>query len=126
MSNIPDTLKYTKTHEWLSVADGVGTVGITDHAQNELTDIVFVELPEVGKELVAGAACAVVESVKSASDIYAPANGEVVEVNPKLADNPALVNDDPYGEGWFFKLRVTSEAEGLFDSSRYSAEIGES
>jgi len=126
MSNIPDTLKYTKNHEWLSVADGVGTVGITDHAQNELTDIVFVELPEAGKELVAGAACAVVESVKSASDIYAPANGEVVEVNPKLADNPALVNDDPYGEGWFFKLRVTSEAEGLFDSSRYSAEIGES
>jgi len=126
MSNIPDTLKYTKNHEWLSVADGVGTVGITDHAQNELTDIVFVELPEVGKELVAGAACAVVESVKSASDIYAPANGEVVEVNPKLADNPALVNDDPYSEGWFFKLRVTSEAEGLFDSSRYSAEIGES
>jgi len=126
MSNIPDTLKYTKNHEWLSVADGVGTVGITDHAQNELTDIVFVELPEAGKELVAGTACAVVESVKSASDIYAPANGEVVEVNPKLADNPALVNDDPYGEGWFFKLRVTSEAEGLFDSSRYSAEIGES
>ena len=126
MSNIPDTLKYTKNHEWLSVADGLGTVGITDHAQNELTDIVFVELPETGKELVAGAACAVVESVKSASDIYAPAKGEVVEVNPKLADNPALVNDDPYGEGWFFKLRVTSEAEGLFDSSRYSAEIGES
>ncbi len=126
MIKIPDTLKYTKNHEWLSVADGVGTVGITDHAQNELTDIVFVELPETGKELVAGAACAVVESVKSASDIYAPANGEVVEVNPKLADNPALVNDDPYGEGWFFKLRVTSEAEGLFDSSRYSAEIGES
>ena len=126
MSNIPDTLKYTKNHEWLSVADGVGTVGITDHAQNELTDIVFVELPEVGKELVAGAACAVVESVKSASDIYAPANGEVIEVNPRLAGHPALVNDDPYGEGWFFKLRVASEAEGLFDSSRYSAEIGES
>ena len=126
MSNIPDTFKYTKNHEWLSVADGVGTVGITDHAQNELTDIVFVELPETGKELVAGAACAVVESVKSASDIYAPANGEVVEVNPKLADNPALVNDDPYGEGWFFKLRVTSEAEELFDPVGYSAEIGES
>ncbi len=126
MSNVPDTLWYTKNHEWLSVADGVGTVGITDHAQNELTDIVFVELPEAGKELVEGTACAVVESVKSASDIYAPGSGEVVEVNPALADNPALVNDDPYGEGWFFKLRITSEAEGLFDAAGYSTEIGES
>ena len=126
MSKIPDGLKYAKSHEWLVVEDGVGTVGITDHAQNELTDIVFVELPEVGKELVKGTACAVVESVKSASDIYAPGSGEVVEVNPALADNPALVNDDPYGEGWFFKLRITSEAEGLFDAAGYSTEIGES
>jgi len=126
MSNIPDGLKYAKSHEWLRLEEGAGIVGITDHAQNELTDIVFVEMPEVGKELVAGTACAVVESVKSASDIYAPASGEVLEINPKLTDNPALVNDDPYGEGWFFKLRVTSEAEGLFDSSGYSAEIGES
>ena len=126
MSKIPDGLKYAKSHEWLVVEDGVGTVGITDHAQNELTDIVFVELPEVGKELTAGMACAVVESVKSASDIYAPASGEVVEVNPALADNPALVNDDTYGEGWFFKLRITSEAEGLFDAAGYSTEIGES
>ncbi len=126
MSKIPDGLKYAKSHEWLVVEDGVGTVGITDHAQNELTDIVFVELPEAGKELVEGTACAVVESVKSASDIYAPGSGEVVEVNPALADNPALVNDDPYGEGWFFKLRITSEAEGLFDAAGYSAEIGES
>ena len=126
MSEIPDGLKYAKSHEWLVVEDGVGTVGITDHAQNELTDIVFVELPEVGKELTAGMACAVVESVKSASDIYAPASGEVVEVNPALAENPALVNDDPYGEGWFFRLRITAEAEELFDAAGYSSEIGES
>ena len=126
MSNIPDRLKYAKSHEWLATENGVGTVGITDHAQNELTDIVFVELPEAGKELTAGTACAVVESVKTASDIYAPVSGEVVEVNPALADNPALVNDDPYGGGWFFKLRITAEAEGLLDAAGYSAEIGES
>ena len=126
MSNIPDGLQYAKSHEWLAAENGVGTVGITDHAQNELTDIVFVELPEAGKELTAGTACAVVESVKSASDIYAPASGEVVEINPALADNPALVNDDPYGGGWFFKLRITIEAEGLLDAAGYSAEIGES
>ena len=126
MSNIPDGLKYAKSHEWLATENGVGTVGITDHAQNELTDIVFVELPEAGKELIAGTACAVVESVKSASDIYAPASGEVVEINPALADNPALVNDDPYGGGWFFKLRITIEGEGLLDAAGYSAEIVES
>ena len=126
MSNIPDELSYAKTHEWLRLEDGVGTVGITDHAQNELTDIVFVELPEAGNELTAGTACAVVESVKSASDIYAPASGEVVEINPALTDNPALVNDDPYGEGWFFKIRITAEAKRLFDAAGYSDEIGES
>ena len=126
MSNIPGGLKYAKSHEWLSLEKGVGTVGITDHAQNELTDIVFVELPEAGEELTAGTACAVVESVKSASDIYAPASGEVVEINPALTDNPALVNDDPYGKGWFFRLRITAEAEGLFDAAGYSAEISES
>ena len=126
MSNIPDRLKYAKSHEWLATENGVGTVGITDHAQNELTDIVFVELPDAGKELTAGTACAVVESVKSASDIYAPASGEVVEINPALADNPALVNDDPYGGGWFFKLRITIEGEGLLDAAGYSAEIRES
>ena len=126
MSNIPNRLKYAKSHEWLATENGVGTVGITDHAQNELTDIVFVELPDVGKELTAGTACAVVESVKSASDIYAPVSGEVVEINPALTDNPALVNDDPYGGGWFFKLRITIEGEGLLDAAGYSAEIGES
>ena len=126
MSNIPDNLKYAKSHEWLSEVDDVGTVGITDHAQNELTDIVFVELPEIGKALTAGAVCAVVESVKSASDIYSPVSGEVVEVNSGLIDNPERVNNDPYGEGWFFKLRITVEAEGLLDAAGYSSEIGES
>ena len=126
MSNVPDSLKYAKSHEWLREMDGVGIVGITDHAQNELTDIVFVELPEVGKELTAGTVCAVVESVKSASDIYAPVSGEVVEVNSVLIDNPERVNNDPYGEGWFFKLRITVEAEDLFDAAGYSSEIGES
>lgn len=126
MSNIPDNLKYAKSHEWLSEVNDVGTVGITDHAQNELTDIVFVELPEIGKALTAGAACAVVESVKSASDIYSPVSGEVVEVNSVLIDNPERVNNDPYGEGWFFKLRITVEAEGLLDAAGYSSEIGES
>ena len=126
MSNIPDNLKYAKSHEWLSEVDGVGTVGITDHAQNELTDIVFVELPEIGKALTAGAVCAVVESVKSASDIYSPVSGEVVEVNSVLVDNPERVNNDPYGEGWFFKLRITADAEGLLDAAGYSSEIGES
>ena len=126
MSNIPNGLKFAKSHEWIRLKGGVGTVGITDHAQNELTDIVFVELPEVGKELTAGTVCAVVESVKSASDIYAPASGEVVEVNSVLIDNPERVNNDPYGEGWFFKLRITVEVEGLFDAAGYSSEIGES
>jgi glycine cleavage system H protein len=126
MSNIPDTLKYASSHEWLRVENDVGTVGITDHAQNELSDIVFVELPEVGKTLSAGESCAVVESVKSASDINAPATGEVIEINPALGDNPDLVNDDPYGEGWFFKMKVTGDPEGLMGATDYAEMIGES
>jgi len=126
MSNIPDTLKYASSHEWLRVENDVGTVGITDHAQNELSDIVFVELPEVGKTLSAGESCAVVESVKSASDINAPATGEVIEINPALGDNPDLVNDDPYGEGWFFKMKVTGDPEGLMGTTDYAEMIGES
>ncbi len=126
MSNIPDTLKYASSHEWLRVENDVGTVGITDHAQNELSDIVFVELPEVGKTLSAGESCAVVESVKSASDINAPAAGEVIEINPALGDNPDLVNDDPYGEGWFFKMKVTGDPEGLMGATDYAEMIGES
>ncbi len=126
MSEIPDNLQYAKSHEWLRVDDGIGTIGITDHAQHELTDIVFVELPDVGKQLDAGAACAVVESVKSASDIYAPASGEVIEVNPSLADKPAMVNEEPFGGGWFFKIQLNGEPSGLLNSSSYASEIGPS
>ena len=126
MSEIPDNLQYAKSHEWLRVDDGIGTIGITDHAQHELTDIVFVELPDVGKQLDAGAACAVVESVKSASDIYVPASGEVIEVNPSLADKPEMVNEEPFGEGWFFKIQLSGEPSGLLNAASYASEIGQS
>src|SRR2546430_16365267 len=110
MANIPADLKYAKSHEWVRVSGPVATVGITDHAQHELTDVVFVELPEVGRKVKAGEACAVVESVKTASDIYAPASGEVSEINKAVVENPALVNSEPYGSGWVCKIK-------LFDSS---------
>ena len=125
MSNIPDNLLYSTTHEWLRVEDGIGTIGITDHAQNELTEIVFVELPEVGRQLAANDACAVVESVKSASDIHAPAAGEVTEVNAALVDAPELANDNPYDDGWFFKIKLAGEPDGLLVASQYAAEIEE-
>src|ERR1700740_1478027 len=100
-SNVPANLKYAKSHEWVRVEGGVATVGITDHAQHELTDVVFVELPEVGKKVKAGDACAVVESVKTASDIYSPLSGEISAVNKSVTDNPGLVNSGPYDGGWF-------------------------
>src|ERR1043166_8004390 len=105
MSDIPPELKYAKSHEWVRAAGGVATIGITDHAQHELTDVVFVELPDVGRKVKAGEACAVVESVKTASDIYSPVSGEVIEVNKAAVDDPALVTTGPYGDGWFFKLK---------------------
>ena len=111
MSNIPSDLKYAKTHEWVRVIGDIATVGITDHAQHELTDIVFVELPAVGRKVKAGEACAVVESVKTASDIYSPVSGEITEVNTTVVDNPALVNSEPHGGGWLFKLRLANTAE---------------
>src|SRR2546425_6432733 len=111
MSDIPADLKYAKSHEWVRATGSVATVGITDHAQQELTDIVFVELPAVGRKIKAGEACAVVESVKTASDIYSPVSGEVLEVNPAAVANPALVNEDPYGAAWFFKLRLADPTE---------------
>ena len=125
MSQVPAELRYAKSHEWVRVDGAVATVGITDHAQHELTDVVFVELPAVGRSLTAGEACAVVESVKTASDIYAPMSGKVTEVNPALADNPGLVNTDPYGEGWFFKVAVTNpdEAGQLLDVQAYQQQI---
>lgn len=125
MSNVPADLKYTKSHEWVRVRDDSAGVGITDHAQHELTDIVFVELPEVGRKLKAGEACAVVESVKTASDIYSPVSGEVVEVNQAAVDEPARVNRDPYGAGMFFKVRMSNPAElgALLTPEQYSAQI---
>lgn len=125
MSNVPADLKYAKSHEWVRVNGDSAVVGITDHAQHELTDVVFVELPEVGRKLKAGEACAVVESVKTASDIYSPLSGEIVEINKAVVDNPGLVNSEPYAGGWFFKLRLADAAElnGLLGPEQYSAQI---
>jgi glycine cleavage system H protein len=110
MSQVPSELKYTQEHEWISVEDnGTATIGITDHAQQELGDLVFVELPEVGATFAAGDAAAVVESVKAASDIYSPLSGEVVEVNDELADNPETINNDAFGEGWIFRLQIEDQ-----------------
>ncbi len=111
MSNVPADLKYASSHEWVRLAGDLATVGITDHAQAELTDIVFVELPQVGRKLAAGEACAVVESVKTASDIYSPVSGEIVEVNQPIADNPALVNQAAFGDGWFFKVKLANPGD---------------
>jgi glycine cleavage system H protein len=126
MSNVPADLKYAKSHEWVRVAGNVATIGITDHAQHELTDVVFVELPEVGRKVKAGDACAVVESVKTASDIYSPVGGEIVEVNKAVSENPALVNTEPYGNGWFYRIRLSDPAEvnALLGSEQYEAQIG--
>ncbi|MDR3377448.1 MAG: glycine cleavage system protein GcvH [Verrucomicrobiae bacterium] len=127
MSNVPTDLKYAKSHEWVRVSGATGTVGITDHAQHELTDIVFVELPAVGRKVKAGEACAVVESVKTASDIYAPVSGEITEVNGALADNPALVNTEPHAGGWLYKVKLANPAElnSLFSPADYQKQIGE-
>lgn len=125
-ANIPEQLKYAKTHEWVRVEGDTAWVGITDHAQAELTELVFVELPEAGRTVSAGQPCAVVESVKTASDIYAPLSGEVIEVNQALTDDPGKVNADSFGEGWFFKLRMSapSELDGLMDAASYQSQIG--
>lgn len=128
MSDIPSDLRYTRSHEWVrDEGDGVVTVGITDHAQEQLGDMVFVELPEVGAGYAAGDACAVVESVKAASDVYAPIDGEIVEVNEALADSPELVNQDPYGDGWLFKMKPAdgAAADELMDAETYAAWLEE-
>jgi len=122
MSQIPEELKYTKTHEWVRrEGDNTVTVGITDHAQNLLGDMVYVETPEVGTNLGEGDDCAVVESVKAASDVYCPIAGEVIEVNEALADAPEMINKDPYGDGWLFKLRPedVEHLEELLDAEAY-------
>ena len=124
MSNQPQDLKYAETHEWVrDEGDGVVSVGISDHAQELLGDLVFVELPEVGAALTAGDECAVIESVKAASDVYSPLTGEVTEVNELLADAPETINDDPYVDGWIFKLKAadSAELENLMDADAYTA-----
>ena len=124
--NVPDDLKYAESHEWIRVDGDTGTVGITDHAQNELTDIVYVDPPKVGATITAGQPAAVVESVKAASDIYAPVDGEVTEVNEALSSEPALVNSAPYENGWLFKVRLTnpSQLDALKSPDDYRAQIG--
>ncbi|MBC9032826.1 glycine cleavage system protein GcvH [Sphingomonas sp. JC676] len=114
---------YTEDHEWVEVDGDIGTVGISEYAQGQLGDIVFVEVPDEGKEVGKGDDVAVVESVKAASDVYSPVSGTVIEGNSDLSDNPALVNEDPEGEGWFFKLTLSdpSELEGLMDEAKYAA-----
>src|SRR5665647_801807 len=126
MNNIPSDLKYAKSHEWVRVSGDVATIGITDHAQHELTDVVFVELPEVGRQVKAGEACAVVESVKTANDIYSPVSGEITEANQAIVANPALVNTDPYQGGWFYKIKLSAPAEltALLTAEQYQAQIG--
>lgn len=126
MSNIPAELKYTRTHEWLRPEDdGTYTVGVSDHAQDALGDLVFVETPDVGRSVTAGEACAVVESVKAASDIYSPIAGEIIAANDALAARPELLNADPYGEGWIMKIRPAAEAEtsSLLDANAYAATL---
>ena len=126
MSNVPDDLRYTESHEWVRVEGENARVGITDHAQAELTDVVYVELPKMGAQLEARGNAAVVESVKAASDIYAPVSGEVVEVNEALSSNPALVNTDPFGEGWIFVVKMASpdDAKQLKDAAAYRQATG--
>ena len=126
MSNIPGQLRYAASHEWIQVEGTVGTVGITDHAQHELSDVVYVDLPKVGAQATAGATIAVIESVKAASDIYSPASGEVTEVNSALTAKPELVNQDPYG-AWLFRLKLSAPAEldALKDAAGYQAQLGE-
>jgi len=121
-SHIPTDLRYAETHEWVRLQeDGIVTVGITDHAQHLLGDLVFVELPEAGRTVSAAESCAVVESVKAASDVYSPVDGVIVEVNELLADNPELINEDPYGEGWILRLKTSAKLDGLLDAAAYEA-----
>jgi glycine cleavage system H protein len=125
-SKILADLKYTKSHEWIRVTGNTATIGITDQAQQELTEIVFVELPNAGRMVKSGEACAVVESVKTASDIYSPLSGEILEINQAVVADPALVNREPYVAGWFFKIKLGNPAEmdALLSPEKYQAQIG--
>lgn len=124
--NIPKELYYTKEHEWIAVSDGIATVGITEYAQGELGDVVFVELPNVGKKVNQMEAFGTIEAVKAVSDLFAPVTGEVIEVNGVLADTPETVNRDPYGEGWMIKVKMSnpSEVNGLLTSDAYQKLVG--
>lgn len=124
MSNIPKELNYTKTHEWIRKEDEVFTIGITDHAQTMLGDLVYVELPELESSFDNGQECAVVESVKAAADIYCPIAGEVIEINTGVIENPQLINDDPYGKGWLIRVRpLEKKSSELLDAKAYSRVI---
>ena len=124
--NVPDNLHFNKSHEWVLLDGDTATIGISDHAQEELTDVVFVELPPIGKEVDLGDPTAVVESVKAASDIFSPISGEVVGANEEVEADPSLVNSDPYGKGWIFKLKVkdSTQIESLMDADAYRAMLG--
>jgi glycine cleavage system H protein len=121
MAKPPSDLRYTKEHDWVRLDGDIATVGISDHAQEALGDVVFVELPEIGRDVVADEACAVVESVKAASDVYAPLAGKVVETNPTIIENPSMVNSDAEGEGWFFRIELddTATFDALMDAAAY-------
>ena len=125
MSDVPTDLRYASSHEWVNVEGDTATIGISDHAQEELTELVFIELPEVGSQLTAGNPCAVVESVKTASDIYAPISGQVTEINDALDTEPGTVNEDPYGDGWFFKVRLSNpeEINDLLSDEEYAEQV---
>lgn len=126
MSDIPGNLRYAKSHEWIRLeGDGTATVGITDHAQDAMGDLVYVQLPEVGEQKAAGDEAGVVESVKAASDIYSPVDGEIIEVNSQLDDTPELVNEDPYERGWLFKLRLNDAAQvdSLLTADQYQNQL---
>ncbi len=125
MADIPTDLKYASSHEWVNVEGDTAIIGISDHAQDELTELVFIELPDLGRELTAGDPCAVVESVKTASDIYAPLSGEVIETNDALDTEPGTVNEDPYGDGWFFKIRLANpkELDDLLSPDDYAEQV---
>ena len=127
MSQVPDGLRYTKEHEWVKREGAEGRIGITDHAQNELTDIVFVELPKVGRKVKKGDSLGVVESVKTVSDIYSPVSGEIIDANKALEDNPQFINQSPYDKGWFalIKLAEPSEIDSLMDATSYKKATGD-
>ena len=122
---VPESLRYATSHEWVSVTDGIATIGVTDHAQAELTDVVYLELPTPGKQLKAGDAVAVIESVKAANDIYTPVSGEVVEFNPNLETDPSAVNQAPYTDGWMFRIRLSDpgEIDKLLTPAEYQSQI---